>query len=129
MIRLNVTTGASYQWSPAVTLDDARIGTPQATPTQTTNYVVTVTDENGCTSTDEVTVFVEGGFADVGPDRSICSGAAVPLTATGTGTVFQWSPAVGLNNANIANPIATPSITTTYCVTITGENSTCACCR
>jgi len=123
MLRLNVTTGASYQWSPAGTLDDATIGTPKAMPIHTTTYVVTVTDENGCTSVDDVTVFVEGGFADVGPDRSICSGTSVPLTATGTGTVYQWSPSAGLNNPNIANPIATPTVTTTYCVTITGANS------
>ena len=37
---------------------------------------------------------------------------------------YAWSPATGLNNSAIANPIATPSTTTTYTVTVT-ENGSC----
>ncbi len=37
---------------------------------------------------------------------------------------YAWAPAVGLSNASIANPIATPSVTTTYTVTVT-ENGSC----
>ncbi|MBK8582442.1 MAG: hypothetical protein IPL86_11590 [Flavobacteriales bacterium] len=32
--------------------------------------------------------------------------------------VYSWSPAAGLNNPNIANPIATVAATTVYCVTV-----------
>ncbi|MCC6937748.1 MAG: PKD domain-containing protein, partial [Flavobacteriales bacterium] len=32
--------------------------------------------------------------------------------------VYSWSPTAGLNNANIANPIATVAGTTVYCVTV-----------
>ena len=34
------------------------------------------------------------------------------------GMVYSWSPAAGLNNASIANPVATVSSTTEYCVTV-----------
>ena len=37
---------------------------------------------------------------------------------------YAWSPATGLSNTAIANPIATPSATTTYTVTVT-ENGSC----
>ncbi|TXI84722.1 MAG: T9SS type B sorting domain-containing protein [Crocinitomicaceae bacterium] len=40
------------------------------------------------------------------------------------GYSYSWAPAAGLSNANIANPVATPSSTTTYTVTVT-ENGSC----
>jgi photosystem II stability/assembly factor-like uncharacterized protein len=35
------------------------------------------------------------------------------------GYSYSWSPAAGLNNPNIANPVASPAITTTYTLTVT----------
>ncbi|MGB1040909.1 MAG: hypothetical protein ACPGVD_08555, partial [Flavobacteriales bacterium] len=49
-------------------------------------------------------------------DTTICNGSSVQLSANGAAT-YQWSPAAGLSNANIANPLATPSSTTNYVVT------------
>jgi hypothetical protein len=46
---------------------------------------------------------------------SVCTSIPVQLNATG-GSNYSWSPTAGLNNPNIANPIATPSSTTTYIV-------------
>ena len=37
-----------YSWSPAGTLDDSTLINPVATPTDTTNYTLTVFDNNGC---------------------------------------------------------------------------------
>ena len=46
-----------YSWSPAETLDDATSSNPLATPVDsTTIYMVTVTNDNGCTATDEISV-------------------------------------------------------------------------
>lgn len=54
-----------------------------------------------------------------GSDAVICSGASTGLQASGAAT-YQWSinggAAVGLNNANIFNPSASPTATTTYSV-------------
>lgn len=42
------------------------------------------------------------------------------LASGGDGTyVYSWTPAASLNNANIANPVATPLTTTTYTCTVT----------
>lgn len=46
-------------WSPSIGLDDPTSLTPIASPEQTTTYTVTITDANGCTATDVVTVTVE----------------------------------------------------------------------
>ena len=52
-------TGAlATSWSPADGLDDASAANPTAEPAVTTTYTVTVTDENGCEATDDVTVTV-----------------------------------------------------------------------
>ncbi len=40
-----------------------------------------------------------------------------PAVCPAGGFVYSWSPATGLSNPNIANPIATVTSTTTYCVT------------
>jgi gliding motility-associated-like protein len=54
--------------------------------------------------------------ADAGNDTSACTGP-VQLNASG-GLNYSWSPAAGLSNPNIANPVATPAGTTTYTVTV-----------
>lgn len=54
------------------------------------------------------------------PDRKICVGESVNLLATG-GTTYRWTPTTGLNNATIANPIATPTQTTRYTARITNS--------
>lgn len=55
--------------------------------------------------------------ADAGPDVHLCPGASEQLNASG-GTTYSWSPATGLSDSSIFNPIAKPSVTTTYTVTV-----------
>ena len=55
---------------------------------------------------------------------TICLGQTSQLTASG-GTIYQWSPTTGLSDPNIANPIASPTTTTTYTVAISGGISAC----
>jgi gliding motility-associated-like protein len=51
---------------------------------------------------------------------SISKGYSSQLNVSGSGIVsYSWSPSTGLSATNIANPIATPSQTTTYTVTVT----------
>ncbi|MEO8886316.1 MAG: gliding motility-associated C-terminal domain-containing protein, partial [Mucilaginibacter sp.] len=40
------------------------------------------------------------------------------------GTTYQWVPSTGLSNANIANPVASPLLTTTYTVVVSNNNCT-----
>ncbi len=53
----------TYAWTPVDGLDDPTAENPIAEPAATTTYTVTVTDENGCESTDDVIVTVTS-FAD-----------------------------------------------------------------
>lgn len=87
-------------------------------PSVTTTYVLTVSDVNSCTATSSVTVTViDYPVVTVSPDANICYGNSTIITASG-GSNYSWSPATGLNDANIANPTANPAVTTTYVVTV-----------
>ena len=55
---LNSGGGIEYSWSPAAGLSDPNISNPVASPTQTTEYTVTVKDAYGCTATASVTVTI-----------------------------------------------------------------------
>jgi len=58
--------------------------------------------------------------ANAGNDVSICYGSSTQLSATGGG-IYSWSPLASLNNASVYNPIATPTINTSYIVTVTNS--------
>jgi gliding motility-associated-like protein len=87
------------------------------------NYTVTITDASGCIATQTVTVTQQAGpTASASASVQLISlGGSSSLTATGGGT-YLWSPATGLSCTTCANPIATPSQTTNYCVTVTDAN-------
>jgi len=52
------TPGYTYSWAPATGLDDDSVANPTASPTSTTTYIVTLTDSEGCTDSDEAEVRV-----------------------------------------------------------------------
>lgn len=85
------------------------------TVTQPGTYSVTVTEGGNSGSADIVVTYMQ---ANAGPDQSICFGNSANLNASG-GTNYIWSPAYGLNNQYISNPVATPDSTTAYTVTVT----------
>jgi gliding motility-associated-like protein len=47
-------------------------------------------------------------------DVTICQGTDTTLKPNTNATSFAWTPATGLSNTTIADPIASPSVTTTY---------------
>jgi len=121
-ITLNGSGGTSYLWSPAATLNNSAIATPVANPTITTTYTVTATNSNGCTATSSMVLTVNNlPVANAGNNNAICFGNNTTLSASG-GTSYLWAPAASLSNANIANPLATPTVTTTYTVSVTDAN-------
>ena len=120
--QLNASGGISYQWSPTTGLSNPNIANPNLTLSSNKTYTVTVTDADGCADTDQVTVTTYANpTAYAGTDKTICKGDNVALNASG-GTTYLWSPNYALTNANSSNPIANPSITTTY--TVIATNST-----
>jgi hypothetical protein len=118
--------GVTYVWAPAAGLSSTTTATPTANPSSTTIYTVTATGTNGCTATDVVFVNVDTTppTVDAGADKTItCSVTSTTIgTATISGNTYVWAPATGLSSTTIAQPTATPLITTSYTVTVTGTN-------
>lgn len=127
-VQLFVGGGLNYAWSPATTLDDASIANPVASPVANTMYHVTITDQHSCQFIDSVDVSVrpDAVFA-VNDPAEICEKTTYHLQASG-GDQYTWEPASTLNNAAIADPEASPLLTTDYAVTILesvcGESAT-----
>jgi gliding motility-associated-like protein len=120
--QLQVTGGASYTWSPATGLSNSTASSTLASPVTTTNYSVLVEDDIGCSSTGSVTVQVVTPVSvSAPPDMPVCAGNSVTIPATGA-EIYNWiNNTTGLNDTRIANPTATPAITTTY--TVTGSDA------
>ena len=120
-VQLNATGATSYSWSPATGLSSTSVANPVATPANTTRYYVTGTSASGCVSTDNVLVTVNPNpTVTITDDKFVCENTPVQLLATG-GASYSWSPSVGLNNATIANPVATASVNTKYIVTVSSS--------
>jgi len=71
---------------------------------------------------DSVRINVDNPIVATNNDATICEGTTMQLNTTGA-AAYSWSPATGLSNPNIANPIATPLTTTQYIVTGTTANN------
>ena len=81
-----------------------------------------VSTKEGCKDTAIVQVDLSKGKGTVNANKRICLGSQTTLQATG-GFAYHWSPSAGLSNTDIANPIATPTVTTSYTVEIKLKNA------
>ncbi|NTW31163.1 MAG: PKD domain-containing protein [Bacteroidetes bacterium] len=121
---LNASQGISYSWLPITNLSNPNIANPVASPIITTNYTVTVTGSNGCSAADSISIAVYPQIsASAGQDQTICRFQESANLAAQGGANYVWSPATGLSNPNISNPIASPTNSTTYTVTVSDANS------
>ncbi|PSJ71927.1 hypothetical protein C7N43_36825 [Sphingobacteriales bacterium UPWRP_1] len=63
-------------------------------------------------------VVLADAFADT-DSVFLCGAQSVTLQGTAFGgTIYQWSPSAGLSGAGILNPVATPTQTVTYTLTV-----------
>ncbi|RLD63820.1 MAG: hypothetical protein DRI84_09245, partial [Bacteroidetes bacterium] len=104
-----------YAWTPSSSLSGSTGSTLSAFPTNTTSYIVTGTDANGCQNKDTVNVIVYPQVninLSAAPD-SICFGNTANLSVNGANT-YSWSPASSLS-ANTGNlVVASPNANQTY---------------
>jgi gliding motility-associated-like protein len=104
----------SYRWDADPTLSCTGCASPTATPLGHTTYYVTGLTEYGCSARDSVKLQVIRPLKmSVGRGDTICVGATVPLTASGTQS-YQWSPALYLDNPNSSSPKSKPDSTIQY---------------
>ena len=110
MVTLLGSGASSYSWTGGITN-----GVSFAINNQTT-FEVTGTGSNGCTNTDQVTIFVNNApNVSAGPDLVICNGESITLNGSGAAT-YDWDNGV-VNGVSFVPTLGT----TTY--TVTGTNA------
>lgn len=82
-IQLNAVGGISYSWSPSIGLSCTNCPNPWAKPLVTTTYILTSTNNSGCTDNDTITITVNSlpnnSIVANGP-TTFCQGGSVTLT-------------------------------------------------
>jgi len=95
-------------------------------PCSTLHVILVPYNGYGCSDTLDVPYTVNLPAANAGPDLTICGGkSGVIGNNPVSGYSYSWSPSSFLSNPNSSNPIANPSVTTTYIVTGTDTVSGC----
>lgn len=107
-------TGVQLIWTD-YKLNDNHSPNPIATPEVDTNYHVVAVNATGCTTEGDIAVTVSQPFTVQTSDEDICAGLSVQLHANGA-SHYKWSPDSALTSTTAQNPLANPSVTTTYTV-------------
>ncbi|MBI4649297.1 MAG: S8 family serine peptidase, partial [Bacteroidia bacterium] len=115
---LSSSGGTSCEWFPPAGLNDIYNCNPVASPVVTTTYTAVITDTNGCTDSDEMTITVNPQFEDtLIITEPVCYGYAtgsVTATILGGTSPFSYFWSTG-NTTNYINSLQAG----TYFVTIT----------
>ncbi|RYZ00798.1 MAG: PKD domain-containing protein [Chitinophagaceae bacterium] len=119
VVTLTATGATSYQWDASSVLSCLSCPSPQANPLSNTTFWVTGTDAFGCSARDSVRIDVKQHFVMQRPvlRDTLCRGERLQLHSGGA-DFYTWTPATYLDNANSANPTATPDTTITYTVVV-----------
>lgn len=114
----------TYSWSPGNGLSATNVSNPIASPTTSPQaYILTVTDAD-TTVRDTMFVLLDPIWMyNAGPDTDICIGESVQLgdpdNSMFGGVNYSWTPTATLDNPSAPRPVATPTNSTYYTVTIT----------
>jgi gliding motility-associated-like protein len=114
----------TYNWSPSNGIIGSATGaTVQANPQVASRFSVSIQNQFGCNlelaSTIVIIDLPRIVNVAANPD-TIFAGQTSQLNASGCNLcTFEWSPGGTLSNPRIANPVATPTETTDYTLTVT----------
>ena len=114
------TLGHTYAWvsNPASVIDS--VSNPTVNPTVTTTYYVTeIINATGCNKSDSVVITVNPlPAANAGSNTSVCFGGNTFIGAAGvTGNTYLWTSKPSGYSSTLANPVVSPTLTTTYYLT------------
>jgi len=119
--------GASYAWTPSAGLSCTTCSNPNASPSFSSTYSVTVTTALGCTAVATVPISVGTiPVVSASASTSICTGDSAQLNSNPNNGLapytYYWFPPNNLNNPNVQNPLSGTVLTTNYVVTVTDAN-------
>ncbi len=120
-IQLSASGGIGYKWLPASGLSSDVISNPFASPSDTSQYMVIVSNQFSCADTAVIDVnVIESPSANAGPDKTIITGSPVQLSGivSGQDISYSWSPATNINNIQSLQPIVTPPADADYILSV-----------
>ncbi|HVU56212.1 MAG TPA: LamG-like jellyroll fold domain-containing protein [Puia sp.] len=119
-VRLHVSGGSRYSWSPAALLDDPASTMPMLTTGADTLYRVSILDANQCTEKDSVAVKFRRKPVFTRPSGvTVCEGASGILGSNDdTHYVYAWEPATFLDDPSSPKPRVSPTSSLQYTVAI-----------
>lgn len=114
-----VSNGSSFSWTPAVSLNNATMLTPTASPSASTKYFITAT-LGICTATDSMQLFIRPApIPNAGSDLDICYGRVYQLSGSG-GVSYEWTPATHfVSSTTVPNPDVRAYENITYSLMVT----------
>ncbi len=115
-------TGDSYVWHPGTYLSDSTVARPVVKPINGVQYWIQSTDRYGCHDTmfDNIRVF-PNAVIYLGDSVTLYPGETYQITPQTNCVAFSWSPPLGLSDTSIANPIASPAVSTKFIVKASTE--------
>jgi gliding motility-associated-like protein len=123
IILTTTNTGASsFSWLPASGLSSTISPNPVATPTVSTQYIVTASN-GSCFSKDTINLGIKPlPTITKSIDTIICKAGTASLSVSG-GTAYAWTPIYALGNPSSGTTTANPDTTVKYFVAVTGSNA------
>lgn len=119
--------GYSYNWAPAISLNNSGVFNPIATPVLQTTYSVILTDPNGCKTFDSIKISITKPVAAF-KNTEVCFGNATQFTDTSTTvwgiiSLWTWDFGDGSSIDNSQNPSHLYSNAGSYNVRLIVSNS------
>jgi gliding motility-associated-like protein len=119
----SITASGTLTWNR----DGASTGISSTSINITSSGAYTLTENNGAcaaTSAPVLVTVLPTPAANAGPDQYVEDGSTTSLNGSG-GSIYQWTPATGLSDPNIANPSFTVKNDITYTVKVSDATNTC----
>jgi gliding motility-associated-like protein len=124
-IGLLASGAVNYLWTPALGLSNASISNPIASPTETTSYVVSGEDGNGCSNTNSVIITVNPlPVVTASNNGPLCEGEDLNLFGSFVaGAIYSWfGPSYDANTQNATLLNASPTNSGTYTLFVVDGN-------
>ena len=121
---LTASGGTKYQWLPTVFLSSPAADVTLASPTDSIQYMVKVSNSFSCSDTAYVLVNVlKKPVANAGADKYLLLGSTTQLNGTvgGTNVSYTWSPDLFIDDVSTLQPVVNPQADQTYILEVSSN--------
>ena len=117
IVHLAATGEGNYAWTPKKYLSNSAVANPFATPADSIQYKVVLTNSYGCQDSALVNINVfKKVVVSAGADKTILLGDSIVLDGLvqGTAVNYYWTSAGSMVNNLLMQPVVSPAVETQY---------------